>query len=922
MKKIIFCFVGLCYVLFMGVIINYDYRNYIASSIGLFNKNITSKYRKEYKNNGNIVRIFKSTDSIETNDLYKVYVKLPNTDSWKKVDVYNVINTTINGHDKGSLNENKYLIGTGGIASFDFKGKVDVKVVCNTKFSKYRIRPNKKSEGNGKEIYFTLYKPTKISIELYQDDDWQTLTNLNIFASNLEKNNEIFTENDSKKSDNIIYFGPGYHDYTNDDNIKKVVSKNTAYGVLKLKSNQTVYIDGGAFIDASIEINNLKNVKILGRGYISAYKYLKTLNSTEIGQVANKQGVGIKVRKCDNLTIKGITIMGRSTGINGIDVDNETIDDVKVYTSGVNGDGIDIWSSRNVLLVNSFIRSNDDSIALFASRGDSGFKTGTFANRNGNTLNVNIKNNVIWNDDAHAIQIGTHGYYADVKKRNKISNINFKNINILETKSISGNGQAAITFTVRDYNEVSNITFDNIKLENISDAGIVGLYQTASNQGQSPSTNLDKKYTVDDLKHSGYIIKNIRFKNIYYTSSNNYINNRKNRYLIELYGYDKDNDGTRSLKYNDGIISGIYFENIKINKLDMNIKNIVKSNYLNMNKQVLNVYINNKQLYYNKIPASNSNEVSNNNQVNSDNSSSSSTVNNNVSNNSSIKNKVYVERYNSGYYIYIPAKSSDKFVRYDFRHIVNSNTKSDGYGLYQISSTSYIDGKFNYIRDITLSNANIECAVKLNDHSRDFMGIVNHGYEITKSMNVIVDNNDVTNMSVGSVLSGSNIRVKMWNLMYNPNNINENVISRGVNYYVNTSGLVLVQNLKFKIDTPVKYIYMGMLPIIATDNSGVVTSAVKIDDGAVRKPNEVINEGSRIGAKKYEVFSDTSGVFASIILNSSNDNLYCDKSSSFISRNGNTPYNKVYFRYCDSNFAVKTNQELNQSILYSIDLKK
>lgn len=928
------CFSVIFISIFSFIFSNYDYRNYIGSSLGFFKKSIESKYRIEYKKNGNTIRVFKSYNDIETSALYSVYVKLPNTTSWKEVSVYPVINTTIDGHDKGALNENKYLIGTGGIASFDFDGKVDVKVVSNSKFSKYRLRPNSdiKSTSKGKNIYFSLTEPKKLSLELFQNGEWSKLTNLNIFASNLEKNNEIFTKKDSQNSNNIIYFGPGYHDYTNNENIKKVVSKNTTYGVLSLKSNQTVYIDGGAFVDASIEINDLKNVKILGRGYISAYKYLKNLDSSSIGNVSNKQGVAIKVRKAKNLTIKGITIMGRSSGINGIDVDNETIDNVNVYTCGVNGDGIDIWSSRNVSLSNSFIRSNDDSIALFASRGDSGFKTGTFANRNGNTQNIEINNNIVWNDDAHAIQIGTHGYYPNIKKRNKISNINFNNLDILEAKSISGNGQAAITFTVRDYNEVSNINFNNIQINDISDAGIVGLYQTSSNQGQSPTKNLDKKYTIDDLKHSGYIIKNIRFKNINYNSNNNYIESRKNRYLVELYGYDKDNDGTRSVKDGDGIISGIYFENFKVNNKKVNVNSIVKNNYINMNKQTLNVFINNKQLYYNKIPASNinsntsendtssSNNTSNNNEISNSSSNNNSANSNSVSND---RNKVFVERYSGGYYIYIPARSSSKYVRYDFKYIVNPNTKSAGYGLYQVSSTNYLNGKFNSnVRALTLSNANLECGVKLSDNSPNFMGIVNHGYEVTKSMNIEVDGSDVTNTSIGAIISGNNIRIKMWNLMYNPANVNEVVVSRGVNYYVNSSGLTLVQSLKFKIETSVKYIYMGMLPIITVDNYGVVTSAVKIDDGSVQKPNDVIKSGSRVGAKKYELFSDTSGVFATIKLNSSNDYLYCNNSSSFINRNSNVNYNKVYFRYCGSDFNAHVDQELTQSVSYIIDLKK
>lgn len=389
-----------------------------------------------------------------------------------------------------------------------------------------------------------------------------------------------------------------------------------------------------------------------------------------------------------------------------------------------------------------------------------------------------------------------------------------------------------------------------------------------------------------------------------------------------------------------------YIENNFNSNFDTYSNTKLDNNYTNSNNETFNNSDSNINKLENKTNSNSSvrnDEDSDSNDVNINTNKSSKTDKNNTINNSnsnhnpsskhsnsnnyqnSISNysdKLYIERYNNGYYIYLPAKSSNKFIRYDFRKIVNNQTKSNGYGLYQIASVSYSNNRFNYNRNITLANTNMECAVKLRDSSVNFMGIIGHGYEITKAMTIELDGTNVTNISKGTIVSGNNIRIKMWNLMYNPDNINANIISRGVNYYINKDSVNLVQTLKFLINTDVKFIYMGMLPVISYDNLGVVTSKVRVNDGPTQNVDNVINLGSIINAKKFEVFSDISGVYATIKLNSSNDSLYCNNSSSFMSRNANVSYNKVYFRYCGNNFNVKVNQELTQSISFIIDLKK
>ena len=75
-------------------------------------------------------------------------------------------------------------------------------------------------------------------------------TNLMLFANEIEKNKP----NPSDR--NTLYFGPGIHEIDDE------------YGFLRLKSNQTLYIAGGAVLRARIIVEDEKNVTIAGRGIL------------------------------------------------------------------------------------------------------------------------------------------------------------------------------------------------------------------------------------------------------------------------------------------------------------------------------------------------------------------------------------------------------------------------------------------------------------------------------------------------------------------------------------------------------------------------------------------------------------------------------------------------------------------------------
>ena len=162
---------------------------------------------------------------------------------------------------------------------------------------------------------------------------------LHVFANPVEKFN--INKDDPK----VHYFGPGIHEA----------------GRIKLKSDETVFIDGGAVVYGSIEGINVSNVKIMGRGILDASKiarsearnmiYLKEVKDAKISGIIlrDPQEWAVRPQQCENVDIDGIKLIGFWR---------------------YNADGIDMVNSRKVTISNCFIRAYDDNIVVkgFAGR--------------------------------------------------------------------------------------------------------------------------------------------------------------------------------------------------------------------------------------------------------------------------------------------------------------------------------------------------------------------------------------------------------------------------------------------------------------------------------------------------------------------------------------------------------------------------
>lgn len=360
---------------------------------------------------------------------------------------------------------------------FDFSGEVEVSVTYNRGvITSSKIRPLSygiKHDVDGSTISFKLNKASNLSVEVNGD----IMHNLHLFA------NPINTYIPDKKDKKLIYFGPGLH--------------NLPGGRLKVPSGSTVYVDGGAVIMGQIRIDNSQNVKILGSGIVDQ----------------SVKG-GIYISKSKNVTVEGLFSSQCFTGGS----EDITIRNVKVISFFGWGDGMNVISSKNVLIDGSFNRNSDDCTTVYGTRGE----------YNGGCTNIMMQNSTLWADVGHPILVGTHGStpIPDV-----LENLTYRNIDILDHKERQIDYQGCLSLNAGDSNLIKNVRFENIRIEDFRQGQLVNL-----------RVFFNPKYCTSP----GRGIENVLFKDITY--------NGKNASTSIIAGYDS----SRKIK-------DLTFENLTIN---------------------------------------------------------------------------------------------------------------------------------------------------------------------------------------------------------------------------------------------------------------------------------------------------------------------------------------------------------------------
>lgn len=415
------------------------------------------------------VEVAGAPQGISLNNDFTVKVRPEGKSKWVLVPTYLV--------KVDEVRETKHHVEHASMATFDFSEKVEIAVTYNKgEIDSARVRPLSYDipftiEGN--TLQFSLKKPANLSVEVNGD----IFHNLHLFANPLD------TFKVDKKNPDLIYFGPGIHRFEG--------------GEFRIPSGKTVYVAGGSVMMGRMLIENVHDVKLLGRGIIDP-----------------SVKMGIRIANSRNVYVEGLVATQCATGGS----DSVTIRNVKVISYFGWGDGMNVFSSRNVLFDRVFCRTSDDCTTVYGTR--LGFE--------GPSSNITMQNSTLWADVAHPIFIGIHG---NVDKPEILENLNYVNIDILDHKEKQLNYQGCLAINAGDENLIRNVRFEDIRIENFRQGQLVNL-----------RIFFNEKY----CKAPGRGIENVVFKNV------SYAGNRAEISVIE--GYDAQRK-----------VRNIRFENLRIN---------------------------------------------------------------------------------------------------------------------------------------------------------------------------------------------------------------------------------------------------------------------------------------------------------------------------------------------------------------------
>ncbi len=482
-----------------------------------------SKYYTTDTKGSNQVIVYNNPKNYDTESAYKVEVKV--NDLWIDVPVYSA--------EVERSNSDDYVYTY--FASVDLKGAMTVKVTPKASYSKFAVLPTAdgiKSTKSGKSITFTVSKPCQLSVEL----DGDKMSNLQLFV------NPIDTNIPNPDDPNVIFVTPGVHTLGKSEFI---TANSKGNPVIQLSSNQTLYICGGAVVQAKIDVKpEAKKVTIKGRGIVDLL-FSNAESGTMEDNSAKNNGErlnGVSLSSSSNVTVEGLILRNPSSyAVSGGNIINVTFDNLKIFTRGQCNDGIDLMSSTKINIKNCYIRANDDGIAIYASRW--GYK--------GDSTDWDVSNVVFMVDCAHAVNIGTHGS-QDASRRETIGNIKFNQIDVLDVYEGSSHFWGAFAFTVGDENIIDNVSFTDIRIEALA-------------RSQPVMIRLQKDSSWNTVP--GYSIKNISFKNFTCVDSGN-------KSVIKGYADDR-------------IVENVTFENFVIGGKKVTESN--KGSYFNINEYTKNI---------------------------------------------------------------------------------------------------------------------------------------------------------------------------------------------------------------------------------------------------------------------------------------------------------------------------------------------
>lgn len=237
-----------------------------------------------------------------------------------------------------------YMTDANHFGSFSFDGSVTVEVTMESDVAGASIHPL--SAGivptiSGRTIRFEVSEPGNLFVKV----EGSELDPLFVFANPLETEPPPEPE-----GENVLYFGPGLHDYEGPD----------------LPDGTEVYLDGGAYVRGLLKFEVNAQVRVRGRGVLSGISFPWSPEWTShLVELSGGRG---------NLTMEGV-VLTDSPKSNIVSYAPCQFDNIKLLGWHRNNDGATIGEGSTVR--NSFFKVNDDVLKIYYS-------------------NIEVSNVVIW----------------------------------------------------------------------------------------------------------------------------------------------------------------------------------------------------------------------------------------------------------------------------------------------------------------------------------------------------------------------------------------------------------------------------------------------------------------------------------------------------------------------------------------------
>jgi hypothetical protein len=367
---------------------------------------------------------------------------------------------------------------TASVVQFDFRGEVEVGIRKNNgDFARVEVRPARpttKYTVKDGIVYLRLTQPQDLSIEF----DGDRLHNLHVLAgAPIER---------PAPGPDVVFYEPGLH----------VPADGSDF--FPVKSGQTIYVAGGAVLQGTFKVRGVENVRILGRGMIDRPKDQLVVHDSR------------------NVSIEGLTFLTPLHGTIACSSSNQVrFSEIKTFSNGKWSDGINVFACKDVDIDGAFVRTSDDSVAIYATR-----KEGR-----GDTQRIRVRNSTFWPDVAHAMFVGLHG------DSNVVSDVEFSDIDVLNLDEDDPEYQGAMAISAGDSNTVRNVMFRNIRVDHIEEGKLINVRVV-----------YNSKYSFSP----GQAVDGVTFQNVTYTGKGWAAKSI-------LGGYDKDRR-----------VSNVVFDNVLI----------------------------------------------------------------------------------------------------------------------------------------------------------------------------------------------------------------------------------------------------------------------------------------------------------------------------------------------------------------------